>query len=57
MEEDEDKISDDMLEAYKEVKNKKALIKIGHNMKKKNRANGKNNYIVDVLISFLINYY
>ena len=57
MEEDEDQISDDMLEAYKEVKNKKALIKIGHNMKKKNRAHGKNKDIVDVLISFLINYY
>ena len=57
MEEDEDKISDDMLEAYKEVKNKKALKKIGHNMKKKNRAHGKNKDIVDVLISFLINYY
>jgi len=54
MEEDEDKISDDMLEAYKEVKNKKALLKIGHNMKKKNRAHGKNKDIVDV--SFYNNY-
>jgi hypothetical protein len=31
-----------MLEAHKEIKNKQALIKISHNMKKRNRAHGKN---------------
>lgn len=31
-----------MLEAYGEIRNKQALKKIEHNMKKRNRAHGKN---------------
>lgn len=42
MEESEDQLSEDMLEAFEEVKNKKALKKIEHNMKVRNRAHGKN---------------
>lgn len=43
MEEEEDEILDeDMMEAYGEVRNKQALKKIEHNMKKRQRAHGKN---------------
>lgn len=42
MDEEDNQLSDDMLEAYEEVKNKKALHRIAHNMKKRNRAHGKN---------------
>lgn len=48
MEEDDDEYSDDILEAFAEVKNKKALIKIGHNLKKKNRVHGRNKDISEV---------
>lgn len=47
-EEDDDEYSDDILEAYAEVKNKKALQKITHNLKKKNRVHGKNKDINEV---------
>ena len=53
MEEDDDEYSDDILEAFAEVKNKKALIKIGHNLKKKNRVHGRNKDINEV---FILNY-
>lgn len=36
------------MEAYKEVKNKKALLKLSHNLKKKQRAHGKNKSINEV---------
>merc|ERR1719329_1381942 len=41
MEESDDALSDDLMEAYGEVRNKKALKRIEHNMKKRNRAHGK----------------
>ena len=41
MEEDDNQLSEEMLEAYEEVKNKKALNKIQHNMTIRNRAHGK----------------
>lgn len=47
-EEDDDEYSDDILEAYAEVKNKKALQKISHNLKKKNRVHGRNKDINEV---------
>lgn len=41
MEESDDALSEDLMEAYGEVRNKQALKKIEHNMKKRNRAHGK----------------
>ena len=41
-EEEEGPLDDEMMEAYAEVRNKQALKKIEHNMKKRQRAHGKN---------------
>jgi nucleolar GTP-binding protein len=41
MEESEEELDEDMLEAYDEIRNKQALKKIEHNMKIRNRAHGK----------------
>lgn len=41
-EEEEEMLDEDMMEAYGEVRNKQALKKIEHNMKKRQRAHGKN---------------
>lgn len=49
MEESEDEIDEDMQEAYGEIKNKQALKKIEHLMKKKNRAHGKNKNASEVV--------
>jgi len=42
MEEEDEVLDEDMMEAYGEVRNKQALKKIEHNMKKRQRAHGKN---------------
>ena len=41
MEEEDEVIDEDLMEAYGEVRNKQALKKIEHNMKKRNRDHGK----------------
>jgi len=42
MEEEDEVLDEDMMEAYGEVRNKQALKKIEHNMKKRQRAHSKN---------------
>lgn len=48
MEELDDDLPEEMQDAYEEVRNKQALKKIEHNMKKRNRAHGKNINASDV---------